>query len=850
MASAVISFKFLVTLIDGADLKCEITWCHAAQYAAASAARVLYLMVICLFNLRSTIKEAALQVQDALSELHSIETPFQRLARFDKTSGFVGTTAYYAKEAFIILFMNGPGQDDYLNPQLGIPKLSKPLAKAVRLLESAARENNSDAIFLLAEMNFYGNFTHPRNYGEAFRRYHELSALTGNSSAQHMVGFMYATGIGGAVERDQAKALMYHTFAARAGDTRSEMTTAFRHHAGIGTPRDCNEAARYYKRVADKAMDFSRSGPPGGMALQREAYRLADEEGGVYGEGASVVSSGIYANKGGPNSDQHAALDDVLEYLDLMSRKGDLKATYSLGRLHYEGSRTLKRNLRTARKYFLIVARKYWDIKDGSIISEDANGVGKIASKAAAYLGRMSLRGEGMEQNYEKAIIWFRRGIANGDSFCQYEMGLMYLLGLGVRKDAGVAADYFKESAEQDWPAAQVHLGKLFLDQGDLRPAMRYFELAYRHGHIEAHYHLAEINNNGIGRERSCPLATASYKVVAEKTEALHTSFEEANRAYDSGDKETALIGYMMAAEQGYEAAQANVAYILDEHRSIVSLDLLIPWKTKASSFLRNAGLALIYWTRSAKQSNIDSMVKMGDYYLGGYGIDADMEKAATCYHTAQEMQQSGQQSAQAMWNLGWMHENGIGVDQDYHLAKRYYDLALETNQESYLPVKLSLLKLRMRSFWNTITNGKINSIQPDPEPKTYRTWSEWLANFLEDEHPYYHSDTDDDILEPHIHDPMPGGDDYYDEVDEGVLESLIILGIAGALAFLVYYRQLRLQNHRRALEQQQQQANGQANGQAGAGVPVVPAQQPDGGFFPPPGHPDHGQWVAGGVGH
>ncbi|MCJ1322673.1 ERAD-associated protein [Xylographa vitiligo] len=790
-------------------------------------------------------QEAALQVQDALLELHSIETPFQRLVRFDKTSGFVGTTAYYAKEAFILLFLNGPKQDDYLNPQLDTSKLSKPLAKAVKLLESASKENSSDAIFLLAEMNFYGNFTHPRNYKEAFRRFHELAALTGNSSAQHMVGFMYATGIGGAVKRDQAKALVYHTFAARAGNTRSEMTTAFRHHAGIGTPRDCNEAARYYKRVADKAMDFSRSGPPGGMALQREAYRLADEEGGVYGEGASVVSSGIYANKGGPNSDQHAALDDVLEYLDLMSRKGDLKATYSLGRLHYEGSRTLRRSFRTARKYFLIVARKYWDIKDGSIVSEDSNGVGKIASKAAAYLGGMSLRGEGVEQNYEKAIIWFRRGIANGDSFCQYEMGLMYLLGLGVRKDAGVAADYFKESAEQDWPAAQVHLGKLFLDQGDLRPAMRYFELAYRHGHIEAHYHLAEINNNGVGRERSCPLATASYKVVAEKTETLHTSFEEANRAYDSGDKETALIGYMMAAEQGYEAAQANVAYMLDEHKSIVSLSWLIPWKKKASSFLRNAGLALVYWTRSAKQSNIDSMVKMGDYYLGGYGIEADMEKAATCYQTAQEMQQSGQQSAQAMWNLGWMHENGIGVDQDYHLAKRYYDLALETNQESYLPVKLSLLKLRMRSFWNTITNGKINSIQPDPEPNTYRTWSDWLANFLEDEHPYYHSDNDDDILEPHIHDPMPGGDDYYDEVDEGMLESLIILGIAGALAFLVYYRQLRLQTHRRAMEQQRQ-----ADGQAGGEVPVAPGQQPDGGFFPPPGHPDHGQWVAGGVGH
>lgn len=621
----------------------------------------------------------------------------------------MGTLLHYAKEAFVLLFMNGPKQEDSLDTQPKGRKVSKPLARAVKLLEGATRESNADAIFLLAEMNFYGNFTHPRDYKEAFRRYDELSSLYGNSSAQHMVGFMYATGIGGAVERDQAKALMYFTFAARGGNTRSEMTIAFRHHAGIGTPRNCNEAAIYYKKVADKAIAYARSGPPGGLALPRDAYRIADEEGGVYGEGASVVSSGVHANKAPANSDQNAALDDVLEYLDLMSRKGDLKATFSLGRLHYDGSRTMKRNLKTARAYFMIVALKYW-AKDGSVLSDDGDEIGKTASKAAAYIGRMFLRGEVTEPSFQKALTWFKRGLANGDASCQYELGLMYLHGYGVGKDPVAAANYFKAAAEQDWPAAQVELGKLFLDQGDIPAAIRFFELALRHGQIEAFYYLAELTNNGIGRDRSCGLATAYYKVVAEKAEAIHSSFEEANRAYENGDKETALVAYMMAAEQGYEYAQANVAYMLDEHNSILPLDSLLPWK-KQSSFLRNAFLALIYWTRSAKQHNIDSMVKMGDYYLGGYGIEADMEKAATCYQTAAEMQQS----AQAMWNLGWMHENGIGVEQDFHLAKRFYDMALETNQEAYLPVKLGLLKLRMRSAWNTLTNGKVKSIQSEP---------------------------------------------------------------------------------------------------------------------------------------
>lgn len=92
----------------------------------------------------------------------------------------------------------------------------------------------------------------------------------------------------------------------------------------------------------------------------------------------------------------------------------------------------------------------------------------------------------------------------------------------------------------------------------------------------------------------------------------------------------------------------------------------------------------------------------------------------------------------------------------------------------------------------------------------------------------------------------MPGGDEFYDIIDEGLLESLIIVGLAAALAFLVYYRQQRQTNHQR------QQANDQqAQGQGGViGVVPVEGQQADGGFFPPQEDPAFGQWVAGGVGH
>ena len=79
----------------------------------------------------------------------------------------------------------------------------------------------------------------------------ELTAI-GNATAQEMIGFMYATGIGHAVERDQAQALLYHTFAAHGGDTAAEMTLGYRHLLGIGTEQKCEDAVYYYQRVAEK----------------------------------------------------------------------------------------------------------------------------------------------------------------------------------------------------------------------------------------------------------------------------------------------------------------------------------------------------------------------------------------------------------------------------------------------------------------------------------------------------------------------------------------------------------------------------------------------------------------------
>ena len=61
----------------------------------------------------------------------------------------------------------------------------------------------------------------------------------------------------------------------------------------------------------------------------------------------------------------------------------------------------------------------------------------------------------------------------------------------------------------------------------------------------------------------------------------------------------------------------------------------VISFLKKRVSLAGDAFLAMIYWTRSAEQKNVDSLVKLGDYYLHGLGTSPDEEKAAACYQAA-----------------------------------------------------------------------------------------------------------------------------------------------------------------------------------------------------------------------
>lgn len=77
-------------------------------------------------------------------------------------------------------------------------------------------------------------------------------------------------------------------------------------------------------------------------------------------------------------------------------------------------------------------------------------------------------------------------------------------------------------------------------------------------------------------------------------------------------------------------------------------------------------------------------------------GGPKDLERAGEAYIRAKE-----KSSSQAMFNLGYMHERGLGLPLDLHLAKRYYDEALEEEPYAFVPVTLALTSLWLRQHYS-----------------------------------------------------------------------------------------------------------------------------------------------------
>ncbi|CAB3397934.1 unnamed protein product [Caenorhabditis bovis] len=518
---------------------------------------------------------------------------------------------------------------------------------AHRLLELAAQLGHPEAKKITAYGHLFGDYTR-WSIEEAKKTFVELES-TGSPDAQLGIGFMHATGVG-MEKSDQGKAIVYYMFSALGGNPLAQMAMGFRYHSGVGVPQSCESALSYYQKVAKFVADNVRLTTS--QAIQR--VRLTDEN-----DPTITVQPGT------------TPLDNnLLEYYRMLADKGDVSSQLGLGQIYLNGGRGVEQNFELAHNYFDAAA------KSGNM-------------DAHAQLGKMYLEGTpSTPKDGEIAFGYLLKAADRGSASAQATLGLMYMKGLSVKKNFDKALRLLTLSADKKHVEGQLYLGELYYKgvptsagiKRDFKKALKLFQMSSQSGHMLGYYNLAQMHATGTGVARSCTHAVELFKSVAERGK-WGERLMEAYSAYKNGRQDEAAMKYLFLAELGYEVAQTNLAYILDRGEATA----LFPGSRE-----NNLERAFVNWQRSANQEYPVARVKLGDYYYYGLGTEPDFGMAFMNYKTAVDRHAV----AQAMFNLGYMHEVGEGISRDLYLAKRFYDQSIEHNADAYFPAKLALAKL------------------------------------------------------------------------------------------------------------------------------------------------------------
>ena len=91
-------------------------------------------------------------------------------------------------------------------------------------------------------------------------------------------------------------------------------------------------------------------------------------------------------------------------------------------------------------------------------------------ARAQRLLALRYFRGRGMEQNYERAVLWMHKAAAQGLSLALRDLAGFYRDGIGVRQDPAKALTLYQAAAGRGDPIAKKYLRDMKIENGPQEP--------------------------------------------------------------------------------------------------------------------------------------------------------------------------------------------------------------------------------------------------------------------------------------------------------------------------------------------------------------------------------------------
>ena len=254
-------------------------------------------------------------------------------------------------------------------------------------------------------------------------------------------------------------------------------------------------------------------------------------------------------------------------------------------------------------------------------------------------LANAYLNGDGVEQNFEKSLYWWKKLAECNDPTGQYNVGLYYAKGCGVERDFEKATEWMRKSSENGDKDAEK-LIDLFAKAGEnLQKA--------ESGDADAQAEVANLMMY-LGRSVTVP--------GIDSEDEFKEAVKWAQKAADNGSGEGCWI--------------LGLAY---EHGRGVKEDL---------------NLAIEYYEKGVNLGHAKCMGNLGAIYMNGQVKGKTKEDGFRLMKKAAELG-----DVHSMKNVGSCYQFGNGVDDSMRKAIYWYEKYLEHEEDEELERKVRIFK-------------------------------------------------------------------------------------------------------------------------------------------------------------
>ncbi len=181
----------------------------------------------------------------------------------------------------------------------------------------------------------------------------------------------------------------------------------------------------------------------------------------------------------------------------------------------------------------------------------------EMSPKEMRELGRSYESGQGVEQDYVKALEWYTKAAEAGDSYAMFNTGYLYDMGYGTEKDHEKAFEWYSRSADAGNPTGMFMVGQGYYSgyggvEQSYSKAFEWFRRAADNGDSNSLYYIGMMYRFGQGVTQDSEKAIQWYMRSAEY--GFSISMRAIGEMYAKGegveqDRDRAEEWYARAAE-------------------------------------------------------------------------------------------------------------------------------------------------------------------------------------------------------------------------------------------------------------------------------------------------------------